>query len=451
MKLKNLFKKYLTHILTTSLLAATATSSYFINETIVTNQALSSYQVMYQEQVLVSERLSAEVNKLETDKVNLNSQLSALNNNYNALLIVRKNLEDNIAALEIDKLNLNQEIETLESELATLNLEVETLETRITSLNSQIAANAAALSSLSSQIGSLSGQVGSLNNLNSQLNNQVSSLTTQVSSLNTQVSSLNNVVSSLSSQIGDLNVQVLNFETQNLTQIEFAAINQVAQEVIKGTVKIEVTILDDSIVVGSGAVYKYVSAGNKYYVITNDHVIIDRKTNSSIKVINYAGVRFDATWLVSATLNNDLAILEVSGTSSINFSILNFEASTFVPENDSKVMSLGNPRLQNNTVTIGKVLSNNETINVLNAGTYTNVISHNAVINGGSSGGPLINYTPTATPGVYSFKIVGINFAGNFSGQPNPQPYPYQNINGFAINLSKVYQILGTGQSYSLS
>jgi S1-C subfamily serine protease len=437
MNIQKIFKKYLTHILTTSLLASTATASYFINDSIVTNQALASYQVLYQEQVLVSERLIAEVNQLETDKVNLNSQLTNLNNNYNGLLIVRRNLEENIAVLEADKLSLNQEIETLEAELADLNAEVETLETRIASLNSQIAANAAALSSLSSQIGSLSGQVGSLNNLNSQLTNQVSSL--------------NNQVSSLSSQVSDLNVQILNFESQSLTKIEFAAINQVAQEVIKGTVKIEVTRTDDSVVVGSGAVYKYVSAGNKYYIITNDHVVKDRKTNSSIKVINYAGVRFDATWLVSATSNNDLAILEVNGTSSINFSILSFETSTFIPANESKVMSLGNPRLQNNTVTIGSILSNNETINVLNAGTYTNVISHNALINGGSSGGPLINYTPTATPGIYNFKIVGINFAGNFAGQPDPQPYPYQNINGFAINLSKVYAILGTGQPYSLS
>ena len=109
--------------------------------------------------------------------------------------------------------------------------------------------------------------------------------------------------------------------------------------------------------------------------------------------------------------------------------------------NDTNVISMGGPRLQYNTITLGKVTNNNTNITVTDDKSYSGVISHTAVINQGSSGGALINF---------DLKIVGINFAGLFEGNPSLQPYPFTNVNGYAIDLARIYSIIGTGETYSL-
>lgn len=406
MNYKNWLKKHLIKIMAGSLLVTSSTTTYFVYETITTNNELSSLQTDFSQQVQINLDLTDVIAQLELDKSKLNQDLALLNTNYSNLLIVKSNLEKNIADLASEKTELNKEISDLNSELVTLNDEIKTLETRITSLNSQIAASAAALSSLSSQLGSLSSQ-------NSQLSSQVSSLT----------------------------VQVNNYITENASQIDFAQVNQISQLVMKANIRVNVPITGGTSI-GSGVVYKYSSSGgNIYFALTNNHVVKNFSGVGTITVNNYAGTSFNAT-KVAFNDNADLAILQITGNSVDNFHVLSLEPSNYVLANDTKVISLGGPSLQLNTITLGKITNNNASVTITNDKSYTGVIAHNAVINKGSSGGTLINFDN---------KIVGINFAGDFTGQPDPQPFPYQNVNGYAIDLAKIYALLGSGNAWSLS
>jgi S1-C subfamily serine protease len=398
MSIKKFIKKYLLEMLISALVISTATTSYFVYETINTNNELIALQEQYDAKLDENASLNLLIEQVETLNEKLNTELTNLNKQLDDLEIIRDNLVIEVEGLEGDKILLNLELDKV-------NEEITTLQARIASLNSQAVASAAALGSLSSQNSILSGQISTLN-----------------------------------SEISSLNIQLNGFILENATQIDFAKINEISQNIIKANVRVLVPV-SGATSVGSGIVYKYTSSGNKYFVLTNDHVVKNHvSANGSITVENYSGAPFNAVLKITVP-NSDLAILEVSGTNSTNFSVLQLESSDYVLENDTKVISIGGPRLQYNTITLGKVISNDTNITVTDDKSYTGVISHNAVINQGSSGGALINF---------DFKIVGINFAGIFNGSPSLQPYPFENVNGYAIDLARIYSIIGTGETYSL-
>jgi S1-C subfamily serine protease len=398
MSIKKFIKKYLLELLVSAVAISTATTSFFIYETITTNNELNALQEQYDAKLDENASLSLLIAQVETLNDKLNTDLTNLNKQLDDLEIIRDNLVIEVEGLEEDKTLLNLELDKV-------NEAIKTLEARVTALNSQIAASAAALGSLSSQNSQLSGQISTLN-----------------------------------SQLSSLNVQLNSFVLENASQIDFAKVNEISQNAIKANVRVIVPV-SGATSVGSGIVYKYTSTGNKYFVLTNDHVIKNHVSgNGSITVENYSGTVFNAIVRI-AVPTSDLAILEVSGTNSTNFSVLQLEPSSYVLANDTKVISIGGPRLQYNTITLGKVTNNNSNITVTDDKSYTGVISHTAVINQGSSGGALINF---------DLKIVGINFAGIFDGNPNLQPYPFANVNGYAIDLARIYSIIGTDQTYSL-
>ena len=398
MSIKKFIKKYLLELLVSAVVISTVTTSYFIYATITTNNRLNVLQQQYDAKIEENASLTLLIEQVESLNDRLNKDLTSLNKQLTDLELVRDNLIVEVDSLEDDKTQLNLE-------LTKVNEEIKTLQTRVSALNSQIAASAAALGSLSSQNSQLSGQISTLN-----------------------------------SQLSSLNVQLNSFVLENASQIDFAKVNQISQSAIKANVRVIVPVSGGTSI-GSGVVYKYTASGNKYFVLTNDHVIKSHVSgNGSITVENYSGTVFNAIVRIAVPAS-DLAILEVSGTNSTNFSILQLEPSNYVLSADTKVISIGGPRLQYNTITLGKVSSNSANITVANDKSYTGVISHTAVINQGSSGGALINF---------DLKIVGINFAGTFTGEPEVQPYPFQNVNGFAIDLARIYSIIGTDQTYSL-
>lgn len=421
MHYKQWFKKYIVHLLTGSLMVSTATAGFYVYATVTTTNNLNALQTQYDEQVQIALDLSLIITKLETEKNELTENLATLTNEHNQLLSQKSVLENNILALETEKILLNKDISDLETELESLTAEVTTLGTKITALNSQIAASAAALSSLSSQLGSLSSQ-------NSQLSSQVSTLNSQISTLTLEVNS---------------------YVTQNASQIDFETVNAIAQETIKGNIRVVVPVALNTNSVGSGVIYKHNVSNNKYYALTNNHVTSGYNNNfGSIKVENYTGKEFNAT-VVAIAANDDLVILEISGSTATDFKVLELESNSFVPANDLKVISMGGPRLQYNTITLGVVIDNTTSIqidltddNTFNPTTFPNTLSHNAVINKGSSGGALLSFES---------KIIGINFAGVFSGDPDAQPFPFANVNGYAINLARIYALIGTGNNWSLS
>jgi S1-C subfamily serine protease len=405
MSIKKFIKKYLSQLLVSTVIVSTATTGYFVYETITTNNALNALQEQYDALLGENASLSFLIEQIESLNDKLNTDLVDLNKQLDDLELIRDNLIIEVEGLEEDKTELNLELDKV-------NEEIKTLQAGIASLNSQVAASAAALGSLSSQNSQLSGQISILN---SQLN-------------------------SLNSELNSLNIQLNSFVLENASQIDFAKVNTISQSAIKANVRVIVPV-SGATAFGSGIVYKYTSTGNKYFVLTNNHVIEDHVLgNGSITVESYNGSVFNAVLRITVP-NSDLAILEVSGTNSTDFSVLQLEPSSYVLANDTNVISMGGPRLQYNTITLGKVTNNNTNITVTDDKSYSGVISHTAVINQGSSGGALINF---------DLKIVGINFAGLFEGNPSLQPYPFTNVNGYAIDLARIYSIIGTGETYSL-
>ena len=95
------------------------------------------------------------------------------------------------------------------------------------------------------------------------------------------------------------------------------------------------------------------------------------------------------------------------------------------PVSNDDVISLGAPKSQSNSITYGNIydyrkVTLSETSKALSNVTFE-VIYHNAFINNGSSGGPLLDA---------NLSVVGVNYAGNSSGI------------GYAIPAEKVKEFL---------
>ncbi|MBQ9782004.1 MAG: serine protease, partial [Clostridia bacterium] len=182
---------------------------------------------------------------------------------------------------------------------------------------------------------------------------------------------------------------------------------------------------------GSGIIFKKQAySGNyyRYYCLTNNHVVV-ANVNPTYFVVDHLAVQHNAT-LVCNSDDYDLAV--VSFVSDTNFEVLPIDDKD-VSIGD-KVIALGNPLGSMNSVTVGNVTNLSEIVNVpANSGEtdYSNVnfaiITHDAKINSGSSGGALISY---------DFKIIGINFAtGN-------DATTHEFVEGYAVPHAKIKEFL---------
>ena len=188
-----------------------------------------------------------------------------------------------------------------------------------------------------------------------------------------------------------------------------------------------------SISQGSGVVID-ISSGYAF-VLTNYHVaeMTEGYSHQKIIVEDPWGNEYEAkvyknkyTSLVAMDKDYDLAILyfKYSPTDDI---ILDEIAIADDPEVGEYVVSLGSPNAQKNSITYGKVLSYQELApseDGSSANVTFDIIFHSALIDHGSSGGPLLNA---------SGKLVGLNFAGFES-----------NHYGCAIPLSKINEFMNT-------
>jgi S1-C subfamily serine protease len=135
---------------------------------------------------------------------------------------------------------------------------------------------------------------------------------------------------------------------------------------------------------------------------------------------------------VACDPNYDLAVLKftIEQTETSKSYIPLALATSNLSIND-KVIALGQPKGQKNTITLGNINGfANPTItvdpNVAMSNVEFSVYRHNAPIAGGSSGGALIDY---------NYKIVGINYASSADSSGN---YLYT----FAIPIEKVKEFL---------
>lgn len=206
--------------------------------------------------------------------------------------------------------------------------------------------------------------------------------------------------------------------TLNHSSIDYdALLNKISTDTIKGCVNVTLkeynTFLgietESQTSFGSGVViFSNKVNDTTYYnkIVTNYHVVEKDKNfdNHTYTVEDYIGNTY------KAYLDPNLCVDDYEGCKYLDLATLFFYSSTplkcisFANEEtevNDKVIAIGQPKGQNNTITIGKCLRY-ETIRTTNGYNDIYSIVHNSPINNGSSGGALINT---------KHELIGINFA----------------------------------------
>jgi S1-C subfamily serine protease len=153
---------------------------------------------------------------------------------------------------------------------------------------------------------------------------------------------------------------------------------------------------------GSGVIYK--KEGNRYFVLTNEHVVFGATSNSIhlniyLKNVNYFIQRGLVT-MHSMTKQHDLAVLSFE--SDLNIEPLSFGTIESISVGDT-VFAVGSPLNYSQTVSSGIISFLSRRLD-LSSGFDSTTLQHTAFLNRGSSGGPLVD--------VFG-NIIGINARGH--------------------------------------
>lgn len=220
--------------------------------------------------------------------------------------------------------------------------------------------------------------------------------------------------------------------------------NKISTDLIKGVVKVYNRCyntnffgVEKDYMLSQGSGFCFYDDSGTYYFLTNCHVAVKNKSFDKQKysIEDYQGNSYDAylyknpqTNISAISADYDLACMYIK-TSSTN--IKSLVMSNENPISNDDVISIGSPNGQSNTITYGKVLRY-DYVNVNSEEYESNVkfksIYHNAYIDHGSSGGPLLNS---------KLKVCGVNFAGSEDGS-NSVSIPISNVNEFLNKF--VYQ-----------
>lgn len=213
--------------------------------------------------------------------------------------------------------------------------------------------------------------------------------------------------------------------------------NEISRDQMRGIVKIVNKCYNTSVLgretesithQGSGVCF-HIQNGY-YYILTNFHVA-DKGSykNQTYTIQDYQGNTYEGFLFRSADKSfsaladsYDLACIYFKANSS-NVVALNIASSN--PKIGEDTVSLGNPDGQTNFITYGKILKYEKiTVSNSSADVQFDVIAHDAYINGGSSGGPILNT---------KYQVVGLNYAGSNS----------QNVTrSYAIPVEKIREFL---------
>lgn len=162
------------------------------------------------------------------------------------------------------------------------------------------------------------------------------------------------------------------------------------------------------------------------FILTNEHVVHQA---SEIVVTTTDGKQYDAT-IIGSSHQYDVALLKIEG-----------EDFPFIPFGDSDeliigewAIALGNPFglfdvSSKPTVTVGVISATSMNFNEVEGRTYDDMIQTDASINGGNSGGPLVNSLGQCI-GINAFIISGSQTSQGSVGI------------GFAIPINRVKDIL---------
>ena len=205
-------------------------------------------------------------------------------------------------------------------------------------------------------------------------------------------------------------------------------INELNNEVIKSNVTITNESKDyfsgTSISSGSGTIIKEDS--NKYYVLTNNHVVYALNPNrTKYYVYDYLNNEYEAT-LMFYDPNYDMALLSFNKVSS-NLRVASLASSDLKVKDN--LIAIGQPLGQRNIITFGEVIKY-DTVQCDNCGEQESNISYDcmyydAITSNGNSGGMLINF---------NYELVGVVTYGFTSNGT----YSY----GAGSSVSKVREFL---------
>ncbi len=218
--------------------------------------------------------------------------------------------------------------------------------------------------------------------------------------------------------------------------------NKISTDLIKGVVKVynksynTFLGIETSSSTSQGSGFCFHIQNGYYYILTNCHVAQKDSSYDKQKytIEDYQGKTYEGYLYknpnksVSAiAASYDLACLYFKPTST---SVKKLSIVSSNPLVNDDVISLGAPKAQSNSITYGRIYSYQK-ITLSNtpaseSNVTFNVISHNAFINNGSSGGPLLNA---------NLDVVGVNYAG-VAGNSSRR--------GYAIPAEKVKEFLRT-------
>jgi serine protease Do len=131
------------------------------------------------------------------------------------------------------------------------------------------------------------------------------------------------------------------------------------------------------------------------YIVTNAHVV---QQSGEIRVVLADKREFQAA-LVSADLDNDLAIIKISDAKPLPCAQLGTSGDLMIGET---VIAIGNPLGYSNTVSAGIISALDRKLEFASGVSYQGLIQTDAAINPGNSGGALVNING---------EVIGINVA----------------------------------------
>ncbi len=172
---------------------------------------------------------------------------------------------------------------------------------------------------------------------------------------------------------------------------------------------------------GSGFIYD--EDVNYYYVLTNYHVVTYNYSynHNELYLEDYLGNKYE-TEVLSSDINYDLAIVRFKKENRLK--VLKFGSNVEVR---NSIKALGNPDSIKNVITNGQITCfSNINMNSNKSKVNFEVIVHSAKIDGGSSGGALLNTDN---------EVIGITFAGAFDKNG-------EFVNGYAIPVEKIKEFI---------
>ena len=178
----------------------------------------------------------------------------------------------------------------------------------------------------------------------------------------------------------------------------------------KASAVVGVTTFDsagEGVAIGSGVIYKNI--GDKYYIVTNNHVVED--------AVSYE-IQFEDGTTIGAVLRGvdtlvDLAVLYFI--SEDDYTVVDFADSSLVQKGDI-VLAVGNPSGYDffGSITMGIISGLNRYFDIDEDGVrdmFVNYIQHDAAINSGNSGGALFDINGDVI-GINVLKYTDIDIEG---------------------------------------